>query len=163
MDRFDSFAEIIERLERGDEQAANEIFSRFSHRLIALTRTRLDTAILNKVDPEDVVQSVFRSFFTRQAEGQFEFANWDSMWGLLAKLTLRKCGRRTENLLAACRDIRRELQPPGNDSESAAGSWEAVTRDPTPQEVAVFHETISELFAELDDVQQKILELIMKL
>jgi DNA-directed RNA polymerase specialized sigma24 family protein len=48
-----------------DEQAARENFDRFARRLIGLARTRLDRRIRQKIDPEDVVQSVFRSFFTR--------------------------------------------------------------------------------------------------
>ena len=36
------------------------------------------------------MQSVFKSFFVRQGQGQFELDNWDSLWGLLVRITLRK-------------------------------------------------------------------------
>ena len=62
----DSFDDVITRLRDGDSEAATEIFHRFAARLIALARTRLDSRVRQKVDPEDVVQSVFRSFFIRQ-------------------------------------------------------------------------------------------------
>ena len=44
-----------------------------------------------KVDPEDVLQSVCESFFRRHAEGEFSLKDWDSLWALLAVITLRKC------------------------------------------------------------------------
>ena len=69
------FDELMDLLASGDEDAAREVFLRFSSRLIAVTRNRLDKRILQKIDPEDVTQSVFRSFFARQANGSFELAS----------------------------------------------------------------------------------------
>src|SRR5437773_1756774 len=79
----DSFADVIARLQAGDDKAAREIVGRFTARLIALARTHLDQRLKQKVDPEDVLQSVYKSFFVRFAQGQFELKNWESLWGLL--------------------------------------------------------------------------------
>src|SRR5690242_9456367 len=56
-----SFADLMARLRAGDDAAAAALFQRFATRLIALARGRLDGLVRRKVDPEDVVQSVFRS------------------------------------------------------------------------------------------------------
>ena len=72
-----------EGLRRGEAHAAEQVFLRFAQRLIALARSRIDAAVRSKEDPEDVVQSVFRSFFTRQRGGQFLLADWESLWASL--------------------------------------------------------------------------------
>src|SRR5437870_434016 len=91
------FRQIMERLGRGDPEAAREVFRRFARRLVGLARQRLDARLRQKLDPEDVVQSVFRSFFSRQAGGQFDLDDWDGVWALLTLITLRKCGHRVEH------------------------------------------------------------------
>ena len=48
--------------------------------LIGLARSHLGGVIRQKVDPEDVVQSVFRSFFQRNAQGNWNLDDWDSLW-----------------------------------------------------------------------------------
>src|SRR5437016_14196174 len=97
----DSFDDVMARLRAGDEAAAAAIFDRFARRLIALARARLDRLVSSKVDPEDVLQSAFRSFFLRHAEGRWDLIGWDGLWGLLARITVRKCGRRIEHFRAA--------------------------------------------------------------
>lgn len=69
-----SFARLLTRLREGDEGAAEEIFREYSARLIALARSRLGDRLRAKVDPEDVLQSVFRTFFLRYAGGQYDLS-----------------------------------------------------------------------------------------
>src|SRR5262245_18476432 len=76
----DSFIELAVRLRDGDQGAATVVFRRFASRLIALARRELDTRLRRKLDPEDVVQSVYRSFFGRYQAGQFDLATWDDLW-----------------------------------------------------------------------------------
>ncbi|MFH1921988.1 MAG: sigma-70 family RNA polymerase sigma factor [Planctomycetota bacterium] len=153
-----SFDEAIGRLRDGDEDAAAEIFNRFVSRLICLAQTRLDSHLRRKVDPEDVMQSVFRSFFIRQREGRFELEGWDSLWSLLARITLRKCGRRITAFHAQCRDIRREIASTASD-EASQRRLEAIAREPTPDEVASLTETMEHLMRGLDERQQQIVVL----
>lgn len=148
----DSFDLVISRLRGGDQAAAAEILDRFTHRLVGLARRRLDP-IRRKVDPEDVLQSVYRSFFLRNAKGQFDFSNWNDVWNMLVCLTLRKCGHRLEHFHAAVRDVRRETAPRPNADPSA--EFEALVRDPTPAEAAALAETIEELMRQLPDERQR--------
>jgi RNA polymerase sigma-70 factor (ECF subfamily) len=154
-----AFAALMDRLRRGDQTAAWEVFDRYARRLAGLARTRLSSRFAAKLDPEDVVQSVFRSFFHRHADGQFELSNWESLWALLTVITLRKCGHKTEHFLAACRDVRRETVPL---SEECATSWQGIARDPTPVEAAVLTETIATLLGELAERDRGIVELSLQ-
>src|SRR5262245_46331871 len=82
-----SFAELMTRLHQGDQEAARRIFQTFSQRLIALARSRLHGLIRVKTDPEDIMASVFKSFFRRDAEEPFQLSGWDSLWSLLTLIT----------------------------------------------------------------------------
>ena len=103
------------RLRGGDDRAAAEVFRRFTHRLIGLARSRLDHLIRRKVDPEDILQSVYRTFFRRYARGAFDLESWDGLWGMLTVITVRKCDYRRKFFRAACRDVQprgRRRRPP---------------------------------------------------
>ncbi len=141
-----------------DPRLAEEVFQRFTHRLVALARARLDQRLAAKVDAEDVVQSVYKSFFWRFQEGQFELASWDSLWGLLVRITLRKCLSQQEQHFAQRRHVGREVQPP-SDSSSSSGWGEGSAREPEPFEAAILVETVQQLMQGLDPQQQQMLSL----
>lgn len=149
------FEELMQRLKTGDPDASRSIFQRFARRLIGLARTHLDGTIQRKVDPEDVVQSVFRSFFTRAAQDDWDLKDWDSLWSLLTVITVRKCGHRIDQFRSLRRDIRREVNAPGNADDSAPG-WEAIAREPTADEALRLAETVEKLVLELDERDQPI-------
>jgi RNA polymerase sigma-70 factor, ECF subfamily len=139
---------------RGSDPRA--VFGRFSRRLIGLARTRLDKRTRAKVDPEDVVQSAFRSFFIRDAAGQFTAENWDDLWRILVVITVRKCNRQIVGLRRARRDIRREVAAAGSDEDDLQMP-EAVDREPTPDEVVSLIETVERLLGRADEVEREIL------
>jgi RNA polymerase sigma-70 factor (ECF subfamily) len=139
-----SFAALEARLQAGDPTAAAEIFLRYAERLIALARGHLDARLRAKVDPEDIQQSVLKSFFNRHARGEFDLQGWDSLWALLTRITLRKCGHQLETYLAQCRDLRREVQPAPADG--SASNWQAIAREPSPAEAAMLAESVKLLF-----------------
>jgi RNA polymerase sigma-70 factor (ECF subfamily) len=156
-----SFDELMSRLRAGDETAAVQIFERFTHRLVGLARTRLDPLVRRKLDPEEVVQSVYKSFFVQVAEGQFHLADWDSLWALLTVLTVRKCGHRIEYFHAACRDVRDEVAPRRRPDDSDA-SFEAIAREPTPAEAAMLAEVVEQLMNLLDSRDRDIVALTLQ-
>src|SRR5262249_29128900 len=122
-----SFAEVMARLRAGQDDAAAQVFDRFAGHLVALARKHLDAQVLQKVDPEDVLQSVCRSFFARYPSGQLGgFASWDNLWAMLVVITLRKCGRQMDYFHAACRDVRREVAPAPGPGEPDPGAGEAT-------------------------------------
>jgi RNA polymerase sigma-70 factor (ECF subfamily) len=155
-----SFAEFLARLHSGDDDAAQELFGRFTHQLIALALRHIDTGLRHKVEPEDVVQSVYKSFFLRYGNANLDLVNWNSLWGLLTLITVRKCAERASYHCATSRDAAREVSPPQHDE---AVPWlEPFGREPTPPEAAVLSETVEQLFAGLDEDERPILELSLQ-
>jgi RNA polymerase sigma-70 factor (ECF subfamily) len=154
----DSFADWLARLRDRDDAAAAELFQRFACRLIALARGRLAGVLRHKVDPEDIVQSAYKSFFRSHDAGKVQVVNWDCLWGLLSLITLRKCADRAAYHRAECRDVSREAAaPPGPEAQPP---WlEAPGREPTPVEAAALSETVEELLASLDEDERPVLEL----
>jgi RNA polymerase sigma-70 factor (ECF subfamily) len=156
-----SFNEMMAGLRHGDDQAATAVFQRFAHKLIQLARDHIQAELRHKVEPEDVVQSAYRSFFTRYGAGPFEVGSWNDLWGLLTLITLRKCVNRVEYYQAQCRDIRREVVPQRN-VEDSRRPWEPIDRAPTPLEAAVLTETVTRLLGEADGCERPILELSLQ-
>jgi RNA polymerase sigma-70 factor (ECF subfamily) len=156
-----SFSNLMARLRAGDDEAAAQVFNRFARRLIALAQSRIHQGLRHKADPEDVVQSVYRSFFARHAHGQFEIGTWDGLWAMLTVITLRKCANQIERATAARRDVRRERSalPAGDDSGAA---WEGLSREPTPEDAALLEDTVQELMHGLEPRERDILALSLQ-
>jgi RNA polymerase sigma-70 factor (ECF subfamily) len=157
----DFFAEWLARLRARDNAAAREVFQRFTGRLVALARRQFHAALKHKVDPEDVVQSAFKSFFHSLDQGKLEIGNWDDLWGLLTLITMRKCADRIVYYRAECRDAaREESAPPAGEG---ASPWpDTPGREPTPSEVAVLSETVEHLLAGLNEDERPIIELSLQ-
>ncbi len=154
-----SFLKNLDRLQAGDNAAAAEVVRRYHHRLLALARSRLARGLQPKLDPEDVVQSVYKSFFHRQALGQFELASWDNLWTLLTLLTIRKCASRAEYFQAACRSVECEAAPA---PQSSSPSWEPAAAGPTPEEEAMLAETLDVLLGGLEPWEREIVTLSLQ-
>jgi RNA polymerase sigma-70 factor (ECF subfamily) len=155
-----SFSEFLARLHNQDDIAAKELFMRFTNQLIALALRHIDAGLRHKMDPEDVVQSAYKSFFVRYGAGNLDLVNWNSLWGLLSLITVRKCAERAAYHRAECRDAAREVPPPWG--EEAVPWPEPFDREPTPLEAAVLSETVEQLFADLDEEERPILELSLQ-
>jgi RNA polymerase sigma-70 factor (ECF subfamily) len=144
-----------------EDQTPRALFARFTHRLIGLASRQLDARLRHKVDPEDVVQSAYKSFFLRYGEATLATEGWDGLWGLLACITLRKCADRARYHRAERRDIARENK--SSCGEEDADLWrDAVSREPTPDEAAGLAETVEYVLRGLDKDEREIVELSLQ-
>lgn len=143
----------------GDD--ARAVFERFTRRLVGLARGHLDVRLHHKIDPEDVVQSAYKSFFLRYGEGALAAEGWDGLWGLLTTITLRKCADRVRYHRAERRDIKREASAPA-DADVVEPWRDAIGREPTPEEAAVLAETVERLLSGLDQYERPIVELSLQ-
>src|SRR6516162_2561850 len=124
-------AELLARYHgHHDEAAAEELFRRYAGRLTALARSRLSRALAARVDPEDVVQSAYRSFFLLARDEEVLLRESGDLWRLLVRITLRKVYRSARRHRADCRTVERD--------HSLADGLEgvALSREPTPAEAA---------------------------
>ncbi len=145
----------------GEADVARAGFERFTRRLIGLARSQLDAQLRYKIDPEDVVQSAYKSFFLRYGEGALAAAGWDGLWGLLTVITLRKCADRVRYHRAECRDLSREALAPAG-AEGAEPWREAIGREPTPEQAAALTETVELLLSRLEGDERPIIELSLQ-
>lgn len=157
-----SFDDLMARLRVGDNDAATQVFNRFANRLIELARRRLDPQIRQKLDPEDVLQSVFRSFFAHQAAGQVTgLESWDNLWAWLVVITMRKCGRQMDYFYSASRDVQREVPTPASKEDSSVEGGTS-SDEPTPSEAAILTETVEQLMNGLEGRHREILALSLQ-
>jgi RNA polymerase sigma factor (sigma-70 family) len=79
------------KLRTGDQFAAGELWKRFFPRLVALAGKTLGHGSRAVADADDAAQSALISFWQRAERGEFaEHLDRDSLWKLLAAITIRK-------------------------------------------------------------------------
>ena len=103
-DRF-----LVYRARSGDQDAATQLYLRYHNRLTRLVRKRCSSELARWADVEDVVQSVFATFFRRIAEGCYEVADGDTAWKLLLVIALNRVRSEATYYYAAKRDAHRTV------------------------------------------------------
>jgi RNA polymerase sigma-70 factor (ECF subfamily) len=142
------------------DDASRGVFELYTHRLIALARNHLHIQLQQKVDPEDVVQSAYKSFFLRYGESALGTQKLDDLWGLLSLITLRKCADRVRHYTTGRRNLAREAE---DQSPDGTEIWrEAIDREPTPEQAAVLAETVEQMLAALAPLERPIVELSLQ-
>src|SRR5580704_10872173 len=99
---------LLIELRKGSEQAAAQLYERYVHRLKALAAKITGKDLANRFDSEDVIQSVFRSFFERARNGLYDVPTGADLWPLLLVIALQKVRAYGTHHRAARRDVRRE-------------------------------------------------------
>ena len=97
---------LLRRLAAGHETAAETLYRRYATRIRSLARSRLPDHLMARADPDDVVQSVFRAFFTSAKKGLYQVPDGETLWGLLAVVTVNKVRSLHDHHAAARRDAR---------------------------------------------------------
>jgi RNA polymerase sigma-70 factor, ECF subfamily len=98
---------LLQRYRKGDDDAATELYMRYAHRLQALTNAQTSNDLKQRVDNEDLVQSIFRTFFRRVARGQYDVPDGEELWKLLLVIGLNKIRSTAIHHRAHKRDIGR--------------------------------------------------------
>lgn len=140
----------------GDEQAAQQLFNRYVERLVALARRRISERLAGRVDAEDVVQSVFRTFFVRAREGRFTVSDPDDLCKLLARITVNKTLRQVEFHKAARRNANAETAQGSAENDRLL---EVLDQEPTPEAANEFLDQLEKLMGQLGPDERQILEL----
>jgi RNA polymerase sigma factor (sigma-70 family) len=149
---------LLARWREGDQEAARELFYRYSERLIALVRTRLSDKVASRLDPEDVVQSVYRSFFSNARDNRYVLERSGDLWRLLVAMAMRKLVSQVRHQNAERRSVKRE-QPQPDGSDEFGPFAEVLGREPSPADASAVLDELEQLMRGLDPVARRILEM----
>lgn len=156
MPDFSDSRVLVDRCRAGDANAARQLFERYVDRLVAVARRRLSQPITSRVDPEDIVQSVFRTFFGRLKGGQFQLDQQNDLCKLLVRITVNKTLRQVAYQKAAKRDPGQEAHGDEGDRESVL---QLLARDPAPEEAVAFLDQLEHFLLQLLPEERRILEM----
>ncbi len=148
---------LLERWQNGDQAAAEALYRRYAQRLCALVQTQLGERLSRRVGADDIVQSVFRTFFRRARGGEFVIDHSGSLWRLLVHIALNKIRSSGRHHGAARRDVAAEVYP-----SSPELLPEMLVHDPTPAEAAALADELEAVVAGLDSPEPEILRLCLQ-
>ena len=157
----ESSIELLQRWKDGDENAASQLFERYVNRLCSLARTRLSQRMQRRVEPEDVVQSAFRSFFREAGNDRYALESSGDLWKLLAAITINKIHGQVEFHTAQKRGIYAEESFAGTASTLGLRP-QALAEEPTPSDAAAVIEELQNVLKGLDPLRRQILELALQ-
>ena len=144
---------LLRRFRGGQPDAATLVYLRYAARLRALAAGQVAPVLAPRLDPDDIVQSVFRTFFRRAAGGQYDVPEGEDLWKLFMIIALHKVRSAATFHRAAKRDVR-----------ATAASLTDASTDPhlaAPDELAVatLRMVIDELLGALPPSMRTIVEL----
>jgi RNA polymerase sigma-70 factor (ECF subfamily) len=144
---------LLRRIEGGESEAATQLYLRYAKRLISLARANTSRDLAVRFDPEDVVQSVFRSFFRRANSGYYDVPESGDLWRLLLVLALNKVRRLAVHHRADKRNVKHTVSTEHLESlpDSSAGE--------DPEAVRILELVVQEILAEMTPSQRQIIEL----
>lgn len=147
---LDSDRTLLERVQHGDGAAAAALYERYAGRLRVVTEARRDRDLAGRLDADDILQSAFRSFFRRAAEGAYRVSAGEELWGLLVSITLNKLRSAGDYHRAQKRDTR---------ATTSANAALADVRTRDARALAELRWLIAEIIDPLPDVQQRMIHL----
>jgi RNA polymerase sigma-70 factor, ECF subfamily len=147
-----NLSDLLPGLPAGDERAARAVFEQYASRLVRLAAKHLNQKLAARVGPEDIVQSVFRTFFRRNAEGEFRIDGSDQLWQLLVRITVLKVRAKARHHTADKRDA-------GTEQGIDPDRFDAVGREPGPAEAAELVDQIDTLLSGLPELYGRLLGL----
>jgi RNA polymerase sigma factor (sigma-70 family) len=154
VDETDSVVDWMRRWGAGDPRAAELLFVRYGERLTHVAEQHLSRKVAAREGGEDVVQSVFRTFFRRTAAGQFQIDTSAQVWRLLVKITLQKVRTHGRYHAAKKRSAAAEVRPEDD-------SWvaEALDRGPDPAAAAELVDLMEAMLEGMPPLYCRVLEL----
>ncbi|MDB5342002.1 MAG: pknB 20 [Schlesneria sp.] len=130
MSAIPSANDLMQQWAAGEESAAELLYARYAQRLLALADSYLSAKLRQRVDPDDILQSVFRTFFKRVKAGQYAIDHSGALWRLLVQITLNKVRGQVQFHRAEMRDVDAEIPltstPPFSAQMSEPGLDEGI-------------------------------------
>lgn len=145
-----SDATLLRRIINGDPAAATRLFEQHAPKLMGVARSRLSAILRSTVDPEDIVQSTFKSFFRRASAGGYAAPKAGDLFNLLIVIAMRKINAKADYHTASRRDVRKTRSTGDDILQDPHGN------EPAVQELCL---TIAELLEGFNETQRTIIAL----
>jgi RNA polymerase sigma-70 factor (ECF subfamily) len=144
---------LLKRFQGGEADAATLLYLRYAARLSSLAWTQRGADLATRFDPDDIVQSIFRTFFRRAAEGHYDVPEGEDLWRLFLVIALQKIRDACSFHRAAKRDARITRSIQESDGPRAG--------QPDQNEIglAELKMVVDDLLGELPPTQRAIVEL----
>jgi RNA polymerase sigma-70 factor (ECF subfamily) len=156
-DSRDDFADLMQRLRDGSEEAASELLARYGEPILRVVRRKLSHELRSKFDSVDFVQAVWMSFFA-DVPRQRRFDHPQALIAFLVTLAQNKVIDAVRQRMQTQKyNINRERPLDGSVAAEAAG---LRAREPSPSQVAVANDEWQRLLAELPSRYQRMLVLL---
>ena len=146
----------------GDSLEEAKIFDRLAEPLMRLVKMRMRSCFQSKFSPDDIVQATFISFMRRHRRKPFDIENAEAMWGLMAKIAMRKCSKEIERYHRAKRDMKKEVRVENQTTSCRQNYFAIASREPDPKKRAESVENVQRLLRSLNTTQREIVVLRLK-
>ena len=146
---------LLDRIRRGDEDAARELLARYEAQVRLVVRRQLPRLLRSRFDSLDFLQSVWGSFFRRMRSGAEEFEDPRSLVAFLARAARNKVIDEYRRAASQKGDMRKE-EPLWADGQAPR---ELVGDDDTASEVVEARETLGRLQDLLPEGRRVVLDL----
>jgi RNA polymerase sigma factor (sigma-70 family) len=117
---------LLRGIRSGSQHSAALLYQRYAKRLHALVKARFSPELARRLEPEDLVQSVFCTFFRKAGQGCYDVPAGTELWGLLLVLALNKVRSKAAFFQAARRDVRLTSRLEEFDTSARPGASEDV-------------------------------------
>ncbi len=84
---------LIEGLRTGDPDTCRAFWNRYGALLEPIAARQMSARLQRRIGPDDIIQSVFRTFFRRMAGNLFDITDAGALWRLMCAITLTKARR----------------------------------------------------------------------
>jgi RNA polymerase sigma-70 factor, ECF subfamily len=147
---------FLQGLAAGQPEAYEQLWKRYGKRLESVAAKHFPKGLGRRLEPEDIVQSTCRSFFTRMVDGRLSVSDADGLWGLLCAIALNKTRMKVRFHLAKRRTLSRESDP-GNEVNPTA--YEPSAAGESPEASVDFEEQLQQAMSVLDPLEKQVLQL----
>jgi DNA-directed RNA polymerase specialized sigma24 family protein len=149
MSKSTNVSHWIDLVKAGDSAAATRVWQHYFDRLVRSVRARLHGQNRAVTDEEDIVLSVFDSFYNAAENGRFpDLTDRDDLWRLLLRMAARKVVDKRRHDLRQRRGGNVMLHSLDHASDDG-NIFEAIGDEPSPEMVLMMQESVEHFFSHL--------------
>jgi RNA polymerase sigma-70 factor (ECF subfamily) len=144
---------LLRRVRLGSEDAATQLYLRYAQRLRGLVRAQSSPDLARRVDAEEIVQSIFGSFFRGASSGYYDVPVGEELWKLFLVIALNKIRAKGAFHRAAKRDVRRTTE------KGESEEWAELPEEQDSAALAFLRITVKEAMERLPPNHRQVVTL----